>query len=124
MAPESKDVSVRLQDIQKAIAGIQDTVGGLGFEHYTTVWWIKHACERGIEIISEASRHIPGDLKDAEPNVPWKQIAGVGNILRHDYQTVSDIVLWDIIVDHLNPLGEAVRRLEDKVAAQAKLTES
>jgi uncharacterized protein with HEPN domain len=43
-----------LRDILRTIAGIQQTVGRLGFDVYVTVWSIKHASERGIEIISEA----------------------------------------------------------------------
>ena len=109
-----RSVPLRLHDILAAIAGIQETVGGLGYEHFVSVWWIKHACQRGIEIISEASRHIPDDLKATEPDIPWRQIAGVGNVLRHGYETVSDEVLWDIIVRHLDPLEAATRRLIEK----------
>jgi uncharacterized protein with HEPN domain len=106
---------VRLHDILRAIEGIHDTEGGLEYGHYTSVWSIKHASERGVEIISEASRHLPEALRKAEPDIPWRQIAGVGNILRHGYQTISDRVVWDIIVTHLEPLKAAVRRLLDKV---------
>jgi uncharacterized protein with HEPN domain len=40
----------------------------------------------GLEIISEASRHIPDDLKELAPDIPWRQIAAIGNLLRHEYQ--------------------------------------
>ena len=68
-------VYLRLHDILRAIAGIKDTNAGLGFDSYTTIWWIKHASERGVEIISEATRHLPNSLKDSEPNIPWQLIA-------------------------------------------------
>jgi uncharacterized protein with HEPN domain len=111
MQAENRSARLRLHDILKAIAGIRETVAGLGYEHYLTVWWIKHASERGIEIISEASRHIPDALKEAAPEVPWREIAGIGNVLRHGYDTVSDHVVWDIIINHLDPLEAAVQRL-------------
>lgn len=103
--------STRLLDILKAIAGIRETVGGLELETYTTVWSIKHACERGIEIISEASRHIPDELKNSAPEIPWQQIAAIGNVLRHGYEAISDYVVWDIIENHLGPLEEATSKL-------------
>ena len=109
---------LRLYDILEATAGIRETVGALSFEAFTTVWSAKRACERGIEIISEASRHIPDQLKQTEPAIPWRQIAGVGNILRHGYQTVSDRVIWDIIVTQLDPLEAAVRRLLQAIDAE------
>ena len=49
---------------------------------------LRSAVERGIEIISEASRHLGRDLKAQHKDVRWKDIAGIGNILRHDYQRV------------------------------------
>ncbi|MDQ3558921.1 MAG: DUF86 domain-containing protein, partial [Pseudomonadota bacterium] len=58
---------------------------------------------------------IPDRLKEAEPEIPWPQIAGVGNILRHGYQEISDRVVWDIIVTHLEKLDAAVRRLLDMI---------
>ena len=118
MAAGDRGVRLRLHDILGAIAGIRDTVAGLGFETYVSVWWIKHASERGIEIISEASRHIPEEMKASFPAIPWKQIAGIGNVLRHDYAVVSDRVIWDVIVDHLDPLEAAVRQLLARIEGE------
>ena len=120
MSSESRSVRLRLQDILGAIRGIRETVAGLQYENYVTVWHIKHACERGIEIISEASRHLPAALKVAEPEIPWRQIAGVGNILRHGYETTSDHVMWDIIITHLEPLEASVQRLLEAAEADDK----
>ena len=120
MRIEGRSVRVRLHDILAAIRGIKSTVAGLGYENYVTVWWIKHASERGIEIISEASRHIPDDLKETATEVPWRQIAGIGNILRHDYETISDHVVWDIIENHLDPLEEAAQRLVKAIEAEER----
>jgi uncharacterized protein with HEPN domain len=101
-----------------AIAGIQGTVRGPRYENYKAVWSVNHASERGPEIISEASRHIPEDLKDKAPEIPWRQIAGIGNVLRHSYESFSDHVAWDVIQNHLDPLEAAVRRLLDSVENQ------
>jgi uncharacterized protein with HEPN domain len=105
MGSSDRTVLLRLQDTLHAIAAIQETVGCQTYETYGAVWSTKHACERGIEIISEASRHIPDDLKATEPNIPWRQIAGIGNVFRHGYETISDRVAWDIIENHLDPLA-------------------
>jgi uncharacterized protein with HEPN domain len=54
----------------------------------------RYAAERCIEIISEASRRIPADWKAEHPSIPWPDIAGIGNVLRHDYEDVNlDIII-------------------------------
>jgi len=46
-----------------------------------------------------------------EAGVPWKQIKGIGNILRHEYHDISDNIIWDIVVLEIPRLKSAVERL-------------
>lgn len=50
---------------------------------------LRDAIERNIERISEASRRLPDDLKAGYPSIPWRDIAGIGNVLRHGYDAVA-----------------------------------
>ena len=109
--PHGHDLEARLHDILDEIKGIRDATIGLSHEIFEDVWVIRRASERGIEIISEASRHIPDDLKSQTSDIPWREIAGIGNVLRHNYENISSKVVWDIITRHLDPLEEAVRSL-------------
>jgi uncharacterized protein with HEPN domain len=72
---------------------------------------MQRAVERGLEIISEASRHIPPDLKASAPDIPWRQISAIGNLLRHEYQRADITATWNIIAEHLPPLAAAIKRL-------------
>lgn len=69
------------------------------------------ALERGLEIVSEASRRIDPDLKATEPGIAWLQIAGMGNILRHDYDKVDFAVVLRAAIEDLPPLREALLRM-------------
>src|SRR5271169_687159 len=60
-----------------------------------------------IEIISEASRRLPDDLKARHPTIGWKEMAGAGNVYRHDYEEVDAEEVWVTVQDHL-PLLRAV----------------
>jgi hypothetical protein len=61
----------------------------VAIEAFERDWEKRWLVERGIEIISEASRHLDDDMKDRRPEVPWSKVAGIGNILRHAYDHVA-----------------------------------
>ena len=75
---------------------------------------IQHA----IEIISEASKHIPSELLEHAPEIPWRSIRGMGNILRHEYHHIADDVIWDVIHHDLPVLKSAVLGLKATVAGK------
>ena len=65
--------------------------------------------ERAIEIVSEASRHIPLEIQERHPNLPWRQIRNIGNILRHEYQRVDQTLIWKTAVYRLPELAAVCR---------------
>jgi uncharacterized protein with HEPN domain len=69
------------------------------------------AIERSLEIISEASRHLSDEMKATEVAVPWRQIADIGNVLRHAYEHVDPATLWALLGKDLPQLQDAVKRL-------------
>jgi uncharacterized protein with HEPN domain len=86
----------RLDDILDAIDQIELILKGRTFDDILADRATRAAFERFIEIISEASRHIPNDLKQSSPETPWRRIADIGNHLRHAYSHVDAGILWDI----------------------------
>ena len=74
----------------------------------------KRAVERCVEIVSEASKRIPGALKGEFPEQPWPEIAAIGNLLRHDYERVDDLIMWKVATQCLAPLRRVVRAMIDK----------
>src|SRR5436190_1290981 len=66
------------------------------------------AVERCIEIVSEASRHIPLDIEERFPEQPWPEIAAIGNLLRHHNQRVDDLIIWKIATRSMLLLRTAV----------------
>lgn len=95
----AKDPTIYLEDILEAIGQAETAVAGLTLEQFSNAehWQTRYAVQRCIEIISEASRHIPQAQKDAYPHIPWREIAGIGNILRHEYRFVADEVIWNTV---------------------------
>lgn len=108
-----RSARVRLEDIAEAISGIEQTLAGADLATFSDSWAMQRAVERGLEIISEASRGIPEAEKAAHPQVRWAQIAGIGNILRHEYHRVEPTIVWNITQTHLSGLALAVQRMLD-----------
>ena len=77
-----------------------------GFDRETFVDDIRtiYAVTRCLKIISEASRRLPENLKVRHPEIAWKEMAGAGNVYRHDYEDVAARVVWDTVDRALPPL--------------------
>jgi uncharacterized protein with HEPN domain len=67
--------------------------------------------ERRLERLSEAVRRLPDDMTAIRPEIPWRRIADLGNVLRHAYDRVDQTRLWEIIVKDLPPLRQAIDAL-------------
>lgn len=101
----------RLMDMIEAIERIRDVTASSSLDAFEADWAKRWLVERGVEIVSEASRHLPDDLKQRQPAIPWRKVAGIGNVLRHAYEHVAADVLWKLATEDLAPL-EAVCRQE------------
>jgi uncharacterized protein with HEPN domain len=66
------------------------------------------ALVRLLEIIGEAAKAVPQDIRDAAPQVPWSQIARTRDRLIHGYFNINLDTVWDIITNYLPPLVEAL----------------
>ena len=100
-----------IHDILDAIDRIDQITQGKTFAEFGTSWQLRWLVQRGIEIISEASRGIPDDMKSTQPEIPWRQVMGIGNVLRHEYEGLSDQVIWNVVIDELPKLRMAIQAM-------------
>ena len=111
----NRSIRLRLNDIIRAIDGAEETIAGIRFETFQEVYHMSRTVERCIEIVSEATRHIPDNLKSRYPEIPWHQIAGIGNVLRHDYDLVDDRIIWEVATVYFPRLRAVVIELRSLV---------
>jgi len=89
----------RLNDMMLAIDHIDALLASTGIEALRDDVVRRAAFERFLEILSEASRSLGDELKQSEPDIPWRRIADIGNHLRHAYHRVDLEILWAIWED-------------------------
>ena len=106
----SRDTARVLHAIAYNIELARRFVGDISYDAFADDERTLYAVTRCLEIISEASRRLPDDLKGRHPGVQWDRIAGAGNVYRHDYEDVLADIFWNTVRDHLHLLEEAVRK--------------
>ena len=111
-------IILRLTDIVEAIERIYKTLENISLDVFETDWQRQWIVERGIEIISEASRHLSDEIKNRHPEIPWQKVAAIGNVLRHDYENIAEDVLWHVVMSDLPLLEKVCRKELDEVIAR------
>ncbi len=100
-----------LNDIYEAIQRIELYTKGIDYENFLKDIKTQDAVIRNLEIIGEAAKNISDDFKSKNPQLPWKDLAGVRDKLIHHYFGVNLEVVWYIIKDDLPPLKEEIRHI-------------
>jgi uncharacterized protein with HEPN domain len=106
-----RSLVLRLTDMIDAIERIRSVVSSLSLEEFESSWERQWLVERGVQIVSEASRHLNAKLKARHPQIPWTKVSGIGSVLRHDYERIAADVIWKLATIDL-PILDAVCRAE------------
>ena len=103
-----KDCLIPLHDILSEIEFLISIRDRANFESFKAGAADVRAASYSIMVISEAVRRIPDDWLSAYPGTPWHAIRTIGNKLRHEYQRVSETILWGIITTHAEELKATI----------------
>ncbi|MGQ0446231.1 MAG: HepT-like ribonuclease domain-containing protein [Beijerinckiaceae bacterium] len=93
-----------LNDMAEACGSIIRFVEGMTLDAYLADEKTRYAVMRGYEIMGEAVRHLPEDVKSANPEIPWATMAAVRNRIVHGYFGVDDTILFTTVDEELKAL--------------------
>jgi uncharacterized protein with HEPN domain len=99
-----RDIRLYLDDMLEAIRTIRDYTGGMTFETFAADRKTVDAVVRNLEIIGEAARNLPEEIKDKGEDIEWRKMVGLRNLLIHEYFGISKPVVWDIVKSKLDLL--------------------
>ena len=101
----------RLVDMLLAAGNAQAFVAGMTPGEFTTDIKTQHAVVRALEIVGEAARTVPEEIRSTHPEIAWADLVGMRNRLVHEYFRVRLDVVWDVVVDEIPPLIEQLRAI-------------
>ncbi len=111
----ARSASAAIADRLNEIDSVTALVARRALAQFEVDRTLRYAVERSIEILSEASRRLGPDKTDAHPEIQWRAIAAIGNILRHEDHATSAQIVWTVVRDDLPrprvALDESQRRL-------------
>lgn len=108
-----REYKLYLEDILESITKIDEYVENMNFDELKTDNKTNDAIVRNLEVIGEATKNIPPEIRDKYPNIEWKKIAGIRDILIHAYFTIDLEILWDIVKNKLPDLKEGISKILD-----------
>lgn len=101
------------EDIINSINKIEKYTKGMTKEDLKINELVQDAVVRNLEVIGEAVKKIPDDVRDIYKEIPWKKIAGLRDILIHEYFGVNMNIVWDVIENKLQPLKVAAIKFNE-----------
>ncbi|GAB6039500.1 HepT-like ribonuclease domain-containing protein [Endothiovibrio diazotrophicus] len=95
-------------DILNAARRIEEATAALDQERFNRDWLVHSAVIRQLEIIGEATKRLSSDYREAHPETPWKQMAGLRDVLIHGYDTIDLEMVWIVARE---AIPELIRQL-------------
>ena len=108
-----RDWSMRARDVLEAVEKIISHTGNLDYEKFKNDAWMVDATLRNLTVIGEAAAHIPQEVIEKHPEIPWVDMRDMRNIVVHEYFGVDLAIVWKTVKEDLPPLLPVLKRLTD-----------
>jgi uncharacterized protein with HEPN domain len=102
---------MHLEDILEAIAKIKTYVHGMSKQDFLKDEKTQDAVIRNLEVIGEAARGVPEQIRGTYPDVEWRKMTGLRNILIHHYFGIDLELIWDVAENKLDALEAQIRAI-------------
>lgn len=108
---KKRNVLVYFDDIIESMENIEEYIEGHTFDTFQTNKMVFDAVIRNLEVIGEASKNVPDDIRERYEDIPWQRMVGLRNILIHEYFGINKQIVWKIITENLPDIKPKVKQL-------------
>jgi uncharacterized protein with HEPN domain len=106
-----KNIKLYISDIIESIAKIEEYTSNISEADFLKSTQSQDSVVRRIEIIGEAVKRIPAEFRDKHPDIPWKKIAGMRDILAHEYASVLMKRVWKVAKEDIITLKSQIEKI-------------
>ena len=90
-----------VEDIIDAMDKAETAIAGVDYDHFAADFMINFVVVRALEIVGEATKRLPMSLRDQYPAIPWKDMAGMRDIMIHNYNRVNLKIVWKVVTEDI-----------------------
>jgi uncharacterized protein with HEPN domain len=106
-----RDLGLYVDDLCAAADPIAEYSGGLTRDSFQADRRTVDAVVRNLEVLGEAAKHIPPEIRALHPDIDWRGMTGLRDLLAHDYFDVDEDILWEVVSQRIPELRAALPRL-------------
>jgi uncharacterized protein with HEPN domain len=114
MTPINRDYNLYLEDMLTSMLRIEEYIGDMEFRKFKMNYMVVDAIIRNFEIIGEASKNVPAGIKNKYPEIPWKKMYGLRNLIAHEYFGIDYEMIWEISKNNLPQNSLDLREIIEK----------
>lgn len=118
MSPVKREFILYLEDMLQSMNRVEEYPGELDFRKFKMNYLVVDAIIRNFEIIGEASKNIPTDIQEKYPEIPWRKMYGLRNLIAHEYFGIDYEMMWEIAKKNLPQNRIDLQKIIKKEKAQ------
>lgn len=118
MSPVKREFILYLEDMFQSMQRIEEYLGDLDFKEFKRTCIVVDAVIRNFEIIGEASKKIPKAIQEKYPEIPWRKMYGLRNLITHEYFGIDYEMIWEISKNSLPQNRTDLQKIIEKEKAQ------
>jgi uncharacterized protein with HEPN domain len=108
---KKREIGDYLDDILTAVADVEVFIGDINYDTFVLDKKTVNAVIRSLEVLGEATKRIPTSFRQKHPEIPWNKMAGMRDVLIHDYMGVDLKTVWKVAQERLPELKSLLEKL-------------
>jgi uncharacterized protein with HEPN domain len=100
-----------IEDIVDAMHKAEFAIAGVDYRQFAADFMINFVVARALEIVGEATKRLPLELREAYPDIPWRNMAGMRDRIIHGYDNLDFRIMWDVVTQDIPQLKPQLQQI-------------